>query len=841
MSQDWSSETAKTAGNGAESSKKARPRGCVANGTNFALWPGMETLRADLRYALRTLGRAPAFTAAAALALALGIGGSTALFSVLDGVVLRPLAAPRPDDLVRLYEVPTTGDHVTFSTADYMDIAHEAKSFESVAAVWPAKMNITLDSGPVRIPSAYVTASFFSTLKVFPALGRALSPEEDLKGAPRSIVITDQLWKREFGGDRRVLGQSLVLDGKSYTVVGVMPRNFSFPILRGAEALVPFEFEPDDLKNRGGHYLSAFARLRQGVTARAAQSELEVMAPRLAAKMPDLHTGWKQLAVPLLPDLVGNVRPALQALLGAVILVLLIACANVASMLLARGAARQRELAIRAALGSGRGRLVRQLLTEAILLGLCGGALGMILAAWGVDVIVSLAPKTIPRLDEVRLDGAVLVFGLCAALLSGMLAGLVPALQASRTDVVEALKNGGAGSTARGRARAALVVVEVALALVLAVGAGLMIRTVQGLLAVPVGISDPGHVLVADLDLPDEKYGKPEQVQAFQREAVRRISALPGVKSAAFANTVPLGSAEASLAFEIEGAPPRPAGQLDAASVVWATHDYLRTMGIPLLRGRDFASTDVEGAPGVVLVNQAFERKFFPGQSALDHMILKLGRKLPQARIVGIAGDVRAQALDKNPEPQIIIPLEIYPWPYDRLVVRTVGDPLAAAPLVRTEVLAMDKDQPLGNPRRLDEVMSASLGERRFQMTLLALFGGIALSLAALGIYGVIAYSVAQRSREIGIRMALGAPAAHVERMVVGAGLKLAGLGIALGSLGAFALTRSLQTVLYQVSALDPVTFLAVAGLLAAVAALACWAPARRAARVDPMLSLRAE
>jgi putative ABC transport system permease protein len=802
----------------------------------------MEMLRADLRYAIRTLSRAPAFTAAAALALALGIGGSTALFSVLDGVVLRPLAAPRPDDLVRLYEVPTTGEHVTFSTADYLDIAHEAKSFESVAAVWPAKMNITLDSGPVRVPSAYVTASFFSTLKVFPALGRALSPEEDLKGAPRSIVITDQLWKREFGGDRRVLGQPLVLDGKSYTVVGVMPRNFSFPILRGAEALVPFEFEPDDLKNRGGHYMSAFARLRQGVTARAAQSELEVMSPRLAEKMPELHTGWKQLAVPLLPDLVGNVRPALQALLGAVILVLLIACANVASMLLARGAARQRELAIRAALGSGRGRLVRQLLTEAILLGLCGGALGMILAAWGVDIIVSLAPKTIPRLDEVRLDGAVLVFGLCAALLSGMLAGLVPALQASRTDVVEALKNGGAGSTARGRARAALVVVEVALALVLAVGAGLMIRTVQGLLAVPVGISDPGHVLVADLDLPDEKYGKPEKVQAFQREAVRRISALPGVKSAAFANTVPLGSMEASLAFNIEGAPPRPAGQLESAAVVWATHDYLRTMGIPLLRGRDFALTDVQGAPGVVLVNQAFERKFFPGGSALDHVLLELSRRqLPNARIVGIIGDVRSQSLDKNPEPQVIIPLEIFSWPYDRLVVRTAGDPLAAAPLVRTEVLAMDKDQPIGNPRRLDEVMSASLGERRFQMTLLALFGGIALSLAALGIYGVIAYSVAQRSREIGIRMALGAPAGRVERMVVGAGLKLAGLGILLGSLGAFALTRSLQTVLYQVSALDPLTFLAVAALLAGVAALACWAPARRAARVDPMLSLRAE
>jgi putative ABC transport system permease protein len=603
---------------------------------------------------------------------------------------------------------------------------------------------------------------------------------------------------------------------------------------------VPFEFEPDDLKNRGGHYLSAFARLRPGATARAAQAELDVLAPRIAEKLPELHTGWKQLAVPLLPDLVGNVRPALQALLGAVVLVLLIACANVASMLLARGAARQRELAIRAALGSGRARLIRQLLTEAILLGVAGGALGLLFAAWGIDVIVSLAPKTIPRLDEVRLDAAVVAFGLSVALVSGALAGLIPALQASSTDVVEALKNGGSGATARGRARSALVVVEVALAVILAVGAGLMIRTVRSLLAVPLGVGDPGHVLVADLDLPDGKYGKDEQVRAFHSEALRRIGALPGVRSVAFASGVPL-EAKGSLAFSIDGAPPRPAGQLDAANMIWATHDYLRTMGIPLLRGRDFQATDVAGAPGVVLVNQAFERKFFPGQSALDHVLLDLGRRLKVARIVGVVGDVRTQALDKDPEPQMILPLEIWPWQYDRLVLRTAGDPASAIPLVRTEVLAIDKDQPLGNPRTLEQVLGASLGERRFQMSLLAFFGAIALALAALGIYGVIAYSVAQRSREIGIRMALGAPAAQVERMVVGEGLKLAGMGIAIGAVGAFVLTRSLQTVLYDVSALDPATFFSVAALLAGVAALACWAPARRAARVDPMLSLRAE
>jgi putative ABC transport system permease protein len=801
----------------------------------------METLLADLRYALRTLARAPGFTAAAVAALALGIGGSSAIFSVLDGVVLRPIAAPRPDDLVRLYEVPRTGEHVTYSTGDYLDVAREAKAFESVAAVWPAKMSITLASGPTRVPTSYVTASFFSTLKVFPALGRALSPEEDLKGAARSVVITDQLWKREFGGDRRVLGQPLTLDGRTYTVVGVMPRNFRFPMLKGAEALVPFEFEPDDLKNRGGHYMSAFARLKPGVSLKAAQAELDVLAPRIAQAMPDLHGGWTQLAAPLLADLVDNVRPALQALLFAVVLVLLIACANVASMLLARGAARQRELAIRAALGSGRGRLVRQLLTEALVLGLAGGALGLLLAAWGVDALVSLAPKSIPRLDEVRLDGAVVGFGLCAALAAGALAGLVPALQASRGDVVEALKNGGAGATARGRARAALVVVEVALALVLAVGAGLMIRTVRGLLDVPVGISDPAHVLVADLDLPDEKYPKPEQIIDFHAQILRRVSALPGVRNAALASSVPLGGTEANLAFDIEGEPQRPPGQLDAANVVWATHDYLRTMGIPLLRGRDFQSTDVAGAPGVVLVNEAFERKFFPGGSALDHVVLKLGRRLPKARIAGIIRDVRSQGLDKRPEPQIIVPLAVFPWPYDRIVVRTAGEPLAILPLVRSEVLAMDKDQPLGNPRSLDQVMSASLGERRFQMTLLAIFGGVALTLAALGIYGVVGYSVAQRSREIGIRMALGAPAGRVERMVVGTGLRLAATGIVLGSAGALVLTRFLQTALYQVSATDPATFIGVTALLAGVAALACWAPARRASRVDPMLPLRAE
>src|SRR3954465_3475442 len=799
----------------------------------------MDSFVRELRYAFRSLSRTPAFSAAAVLALALGIGGSSAIFSVLENIVLKPLPVPEPGRLMRLYEVLENARPGPWSHADYLDLARENEAFESTAEIYPTRVTMTGRGGPVMLSAAKVSSGFFATVKVHPVLGRGLAAEEDYDGGPHSAVIFDSLWQREFGRDPHILGQSVALDGRTYAIVGVMPAGFRLPLLHGAEALVPFAYTKKDFQRRNSHWALAIARLKPGISFAQANADLDRKGRVIAARLPD-HKGMTLRAAPLLDDLGGPVKPALQALLGAVVLVLLIACANVASMLLARGAARQRELAIRAALGSGRARLVRQLLTQAILLGLGGGLVGLLFAAWGVDVIVSLAPKTIPRIDEVRLDGAVLGFGLCAAVASGALAGLVPALQASRTDVALALKNGGAGATARARARSALVVVEGALAVVLAVGAGLMIRTVRSLLAVPLGLHDPAHVLVTDLDLPDEKYGKPELVRAFHSEALRRVSALPGVRSAAFASNVPL-EANGSLAFTIEGAPPRPAGQLDAASMVWAPHGYLTTMGIPLLRGRDFESTDVEGAPGVILVNQAFERKFFPGQSAEGHVILDLGRQLKTARIVGVIGDVRTQALDKTPEPQMILPLEIWPWQYDRLVLRTSGDPSAAIPLVRTEVLAMDKDQSLGNPRTLEQVLSASLGERRFQMTLLALFGGVALTLAALGIYGVIAYSVAQRSREIGIRMALGAPAAQVERMVVVSGLKLAGIGIGLGAMGAFVLTRSLQTVLYQVSAVDPATFLSVAVLLAGVAALACWAPARRAARVDPMLSLRAE
>ena len=809
----------------------------------------MDTLFQDLRYAIRTLARSPGFTAAAVVALALGVGGSSAIFSVLEGVVLRPLAAPQPEQLVRLYEtIPGDApghDRNPYSTLDYLDVAKESGAFESVAGFQNTRLSMTVGSGPEQLPAGKVTASFFATLKVHPALGRGFASGTDYKGAAHEVVLSDRLWKREFSADPRILGQTTTLDGRTYTIVGVLPASFRFPLLRNAEALIPFEWDEKDMQNRGLHFLSAFARLKPGMTLQSAQADLRVAGPRIASRIPE-HTGWSQRAVPLLDDLVGPIKPVLQALLGAVVLVLLIACANVASMLLARGAARQRELAIRAALGSGRGRIVRQLLTEALFLALVGGALGVLLAAWGLDGLVALAPRTIPRLDEVRLNGSVLGFALAMSIGSGLLAGLAPALHASRPDLVEALKNGAAGATSRGRARATLVVAEVALALVLVIGAGLMIRTLARLLGVRSGLGDPARVLVAETVLPKNRYEKPEQIHAFQQQLLARAAALPGVKSAAITTSVPLDRHfNASLGFDIEGAPPSLPGQGPDSEVVWATPGYRETLGIPLLQGRDLRASDDERAPQVVLVNHAFVRRFLGGGAAIGRRLKGFRKDKDTWEIVGVIGDVHTQSLDQAPEPQAVVSSAQWPQPFIRVLLRTSGRPMDLAPLLRTELQALDKDQSLANPRTLEAVIGESLGERRFPMMLLTVFGVVALVLASLGIYGVMAYSVAQRAKEIGIRMALGAPATQVLRTVVGSGLRLAvigvGIGLSVALLVSVVVTEAAKATLYEVSTTDPVTFLAVSVLLLGVAALASWAPARRASRVDPMLSLRAE
>ena len=803
----------------------------------------MDIVLQDLKYALRTLGRAPAFTVAAVLAIALGVGGSSAMFSVLEGVVLRPIAAPEPDRLVRLYEASPAGDRGPWSIADFLDLAKENSSFDAVAAIRNWRSSLTTDTGPQQIPAVKVPASFFAALGIHPSLGRGFTREEDVEGGPRLVVLTDSIWRREFGSDRRIVGQSIVLDGLPHTIIGVMPARFSFPLLGHAEILLPLQPTKSDIASRGLHGLGAFGRLRRGLSLRQAQADLDIVGPRIAARLPE-HAGQTIRATPLLEDLVGSVKPVLQALLGAVVLVLLIACANVASMLLARGAARQRELAIRAALGSGRMRIVRQLLTESVLIGLAGGGLGVLLAAWGVDGLVALAPRTIPRLDEVRLNADVLLFALTVSLSSGVLAGLVPAIQASQPDVIEALKNGAAAITSRSRARGALVIGEIALALVLVVGAGLMIRTLMRLLDVRTGMTaDPAHVLLAEINLPREKYAKPETMRAFDQRLLERATALPAVQSAALSNGVPLDPHfQASLGFEIAGEPKPKPEEMPDAEVLWASPGLIETLGIPLMEGRALSSTDIAGAPDVVLVNQAFVRKHLHGGEALGRRLMKFrGSDDKGWTIVGVIGDVRTQALDRVPEPLVVVPRAQWPQPWMRVMLRTPGNPMALAPLLRAEVLAIDKDQPIANVRTLESVISESLGERRFQMTLLTAFGAVALLLASVGIYGIVAYSVAQRAREIGIRMALGAQGSSVLKMVVGSGLRLATFGVAIGLVGAFVVTQALRKALYQVSATDPLTFATVAALLLGIAVLASWAPARRASRVDPMESLRAE
>ena len=802
----------------------------------------MDSFARELRYAARSLARSPGFSAAAILALALGIGGSSAIFSVLENVALKPLSIPEPERLVRLYEVLPSSPNEPWATADYLDLARENASFEATASIRAARLSMTGKAGPMQVVAAKVSSTLFATLKVHPALGRGLTRDEDVEGGPHSVVISDGLWKREFGGDARILGQSVTLDGRSYTVVGVMGPGFRFPLLRDADALIPFAYSKKELTNRGMHNTTAIGRLKPGVSLAQANADLDIKGRVIAAKFAE-HAGMTMKATPLLDDLIGKVKPALEALLGAVIMVLLIACANVAGMLLARGAARQRELAIRAALGSGRARIVRQLLTEAVLLGLAGGALGVLLAAWGVDGLVALAPKSIPRLDEVRLDPAVLGFALVVSLVSGLAAGAAPALHATRGDLVDALKNGAAGATSRSRLRSALVVAEVALALVLVIGAGLMIRTLARLLDVPTGLSDPAHVFVADVDLPAEKYADDSRILAFQRQLLPRLQAMPGVKAAALISNIPLSPGfHADLSFTISGEPTPPPSQQPEADIVWSTPGYLATVGVPLLRGRDIADSDSEKAPKVVLVNEAFVRKHLHGADALGRHIRGLSSDTDDREIVGVIGDVRAQGLDRAPDPMMLLPNAQAPLRFMRAVVRTGSPrPLDLFPLVRTEVTAIDKDQPVTNPRTLEQVISASVGERRFQMFLLTLFGAVALVLAALGIYGVMAYTVAQRSREIGIRMALGAQASQVERMVLSGGLRLGVLGVGIGVVGAVAVTQALQAALYDVSATDPFTFVAVSALLLGVAAVASWAPARRAARTDPMVPLRAE
>jgi putative ABC transport system permease protein len=696
-----------------------------------------------------------------------------------------------------------------------------------------------------------VTADFFHVLGVKPLLGRTLLPDVDRPGGERVAVISHALWQRRFGADQNMVGKSIRLDDESFTVVGVMPPEFQYPdtdseLWAASRDIVPATYlpeNPDPTTIRSLHYLNVIARLKPGVTREQAQAEMETISSRLEAQYPNENTGHTSRVVALHEQVVGDVRSALLVLLGAVGFVLLIACANVANLLLARATARQKEMSIRTALGAGRLRLIRQMLTESTLLSLAGGAVGLMLALWGVDLLVALSPENLPRLKEIGLDGRVVGFTLAVSVLTGMIFGLAPALQASKQDLTSALKEsarGSMGGFGRRRTRNLLVIAEVALALVLLIGAGLMVRSFWRLQRVDPGFN-PQNLLTMELSLPSSKYAKEEQMADFYKRVMGRIETLPGVESVGATWMLPLSGQDAGSGMDIEGRPHAAPGEGLRSTFSSVSARYFRTMGIPLVRGRDFTDQDTATTPGVVIINETFARRYFPGEDPLGKRMKRGGENRPWLTIVGIVGDVRHLSLADEPRTEFYLSSLQTPYPFMNVVVRTASDPVNLMTAIRQEVWAVDRDQPVANVETMRQRVADALAGARFNTLLLGLFAAVAMILSAVGIYGIMAYSVIQRTHEIGIRMALGAGQRDILRMVVGQGMRLALVGVALGLFASFALTRVMASLLYGVTATDPLTFAGVALALLIVALLACYLPARRATKVDPMVALRYE
>ncbi|MBI3664923.1 MAG: ABC transporter permease [Acidobacteria bacterium] len=800
----------------------------------------------DLRYAFRMLLKSSGFTAVAVLTLALGIGANSAIFSVVTGVLLKPLAYHEPSRLVMVFEHNQFSARDNASPANFLDWREQNKAFVDLAATARRGYVLTSVEGrsaaAERLQGAAVSASLFPMLGVSPVRGRNFLPEDDRPEANRAVILSYRLWQRSFGADPDLIGKALTLDGEKYTVVGVMPAAFQFPD-KDVELWMPIEREIPyrDMHWRGSHYLSVVGRLKPDVLVEQARDEMTSIALHIKEAHPDELTPASVSVVPLQEYVVGEARRALMVLLGAVAFVLLIACVNVANLLLARATARAREIAIRSALGAGRRRLVRQLLTESVLLSLAGGILGVILAQWGTDALIALGPDTIPRASEVRVDGWVLAFTLAVSVLTGLLFGIVPALAASKTDVHESLKEGGRTSAGGGRLRSSLVVAEIALSLVLMIGAGLLVASFGRLLGVDPGIH-PDNVLTLRLALADPPYDNRAVFLAFYRRVQERLKTLPGVEAAAAINSLPLTPRDFANTFSIPGRPPLLPGEFLSAEMRWVSPDYFRVMGIPLLKGRTITDRDTEETPRVVVISETMARRWWPNEDPLGKRISIAygGEFVPE--IVGVAGDVR-NGLDLEPLPYMYVAYTQLPRDEMYLVARFSGTLNAAtlAGMVRREVQALDKDIAVYRVRTMEQVLAVSVGERRFHMLLLGVFASLAMALAAVGIYGVTAYGITQRTREIGLRMALGARRRNVVGMLIGQAMTLAGAGVALGLAGAFALTRFMSGLLFGVTATDPQTFALVSLLLAAVVLAASYIPARRAAQLDPMAALRYE
>jgi putative ABC transport system permease protein len=809
----------------------------------------MQAFIQDLRYGARILWKNPGFTLIAVITLALGVGANTAIFSVANTALLRPLPYQNPDELVMVWETaPKLGfPHNDVAPANFIDWRDQNRVFTQIAAFGGASLSLTGLGEPERIEGERVSASLFPLLGVAPALGRVFTEQEDRSEAQGVIVLSHSLWQRRFGGDTGIIGQSLTLNNHPYTVVGVMPAHFRFPG-REQEFWVPMAFEPDEAAGRGDHYLSVVARLKPGVTRQQAQVEMDTIAARLQQQYPRTNTDQGVALIPLHEEFAGAIRKPLLILMGVVGFVLLIACANLTNLLLARATRRSSELTIRAALGASRMRLIRQLLTESVLLALSGGAVGALLAIWGVDLLETLIPENLAQARGVVVDGRVLGFSAAVSLLTGVVFGLAPALQISKLNLTEALKEGGrsgAGSGSQGRLRGALVIGEIALSLVLLTGAGLMIKSFYRLTGV-----DPGFQadksLTMRMHLSGEKYGDSVKRRTFYDHMLQQVQSIPGVQSAGVITQLPLTTQGLSFNFSPEGQPPMPASNLPMAVFRVISQDYFRAMGIPLLRGRSFTPQDSADAQAVVVINRTMAERFWPGQEALGKRF-KIGASdspNPLMLVVGVVGDVRQSSLDQALKPEMYVShlqdRRFFAIPRD-LVVRTTGDPLALAAAARAEIWKLDKDLPLYRVRTVEQILSASVAGQRFNMLLLTVFAALALLLAAVGVYGLMSYATAQRTREIGVRLALGARASDVLRLVMKQGLILTISGVAIGLVGAFALTRLMTGLLFGVSATDPMTFTLIAALLTLVALAACWIPARRAARVDPMVALRYE
>lgn len=800
----------------------------------------------DIRYGLRVLIKSPIFTIVSVLSLALGIGANTAIFSVVNGLLLQPLPYPEPDRIVDVWHTPPQESFPgmkTFSVSpgNYLDWKSQNESFDSMAAYQGSIFSMSNANNPVTVIGTAVTSEFFSVLRSTAGLGRTFLPEEEQQGRNQVVVLSYGLWQRSFASDPNLVGQTITLDSQKYTVIGVMPARFQFP--QGAELWVPLAWDEKERQTRAIHDYGVMARLKPGVPIEKSQADMSAISSRLEQQYPEANKGWGAVVVPLREDLVGDTRPALLVLFGAVGFVLLIACANVANLMLARGANRKKEIAIRIALGAARGRIIRQLLTESILLSTAGGLIGLLLAHWSSQLLIQLSTDSLSIPADTSIDGWALIFTLLLSFGAGIIAGIAPAFQFSASDTSETLKQGTGrtgGSSVGQRTRKALVISEVILSLILLVGAGLMIRSFWKLQQVDPGF-DTSNTLVMTIGLPATKYPEPQQQGAFFDRVVEQISTLPGVVSAGATTTLPLSGGGSTQPFTIQGRPEPAVAEQPTAKMRYISSDYFRAMGIPLRQGRFFTDQDRDKGAQVLIISETMARQFWPGEDPIGKRLTPSFHLKEGAReIIGIVGDVKA-GLDSDVSPVMYMPYKQSPRSFMTVVARTASNPQNFTQSISAAIHQIDNEQALWNVRTMEQVLANSVSGRRFNMTLLIIFAGLALILAAVGVYGVMNYSVTLRRRELGIRLALGAQKKDVLRLVLGQGLILTLTGVGVGVMVAYGLTRLMESLLYGISATDFLTFMTVSSVLLVVGLLASYLPARRATKVDPMIALRSE